>query len=257
MDMVAQNTKGMKKMRDSLATEKHLNNMINYMREEIEWSKDSTSRIIAKKSEMGEDTSNAMKLGSMDLRAFYVSLINSLYSIGAPMDEINELFPAVFETFVGAKESGYADMLWIASIGIMLDAPAQMMNELARITDENNFSDYLLDFLFCSIYPKREKQYKEFLFPVPYEFLASVIEAETKDESLHLLQEYLDTLWYKGHKGEDWYNSHKNMNKSFYDGYWSFESGAIAKILHLEDTGWENQKYYPYDMVHYKNCRTI
>ncbi|MDR2570707.1 MAG: DUF1911 domain-containing protein, partial [Oscillospiraceae bacterium] len=39
---------------------------------------------------------------------------------------------------------------------------------------------------------------------------------------------------------------------SFYSGYWSYESGAVAKILRLDDTGWEDMKYYPYDMVHYR-----
>ncbi|WP_373843810.1 PoNe immunity protein domain-containing protein, partial [Bacteroides heparinolyticus] len=36
-------------------------------------------------------------------------------------------------------------------------------------------------------------------------------------------------------------------------GYWSFESGALVKILGLDDSDWQDLSYYPYDMVHYKD----
>jgi len=238
-------------MRDSLATKEHWDSMINYMNEEIEWSKSSTLDIITKKTEKGEDVSDVVKRGNMELRSYYMSLLNSLYSSGAPIDEIRKLFPSILETFVGAKESGYLDILWFASIGVMFDVPIEMMQELERLVPENNYNDYLLDFLFRSVDPSWEKKHNTFMFQVPYEFLSSVIEAKTKEESLRLLKEYLEIVWYKGHKKEDWYNSHKNMKASFYDGYWSYESGAIAKILKLDDAGWESMKYYPYDMVHY------
>jgi hypothetical protein len=64
--------------------------------------------------------------------------------------------------------------------------------------------------------------------------------------------DYLKNKWYHGHRDTAWYNRHKRKN-STYDGYWSFESGAIAKIMGLDDSGWEDLKYYPYDMVHYKD----
>ncbi|MDD7379168.1 MAG: DUF1911 domain-containing protein [Lachnospiraceae bacterium] len=37
-----------------------------------------------------------------------------------------------------------------------------------------------------------------------------------------------------------------------YYGYWSFEAGAIAKILNLDDSSLKDVPYYPYDLVHYK-----
>jgi hypothetical protein len=39
---------------------------------------------------------------------------------------------------------------------------------------------------------------------------------------------------------------------TIYCGYWSFESGAIARILQLDDSTLANTPYYPYDMAHYK-----
>lgn len=38
-----------------------------------------------------------------------------------------------------------------------------------------------------------------------------------------------------------------------YSGYWSYESGAIAKVLQLDDEVLKNVPYYPYDLVHYNN----
>ena len=34
-------------------------------------------------------------------------------------------------------------------------------------------------------------------------------------------------------------------------GYWSFESGALVKILGLDDSSLKEVQYYPYDMVHW------
>ena len=33
--------------------------------------------------------------------------------------------------------------------------------------------------------------------------------------------------------------------------YWSFEVGAVAKILSINDSGLKDVLYYPYDLVHY------
>ena len=49
-----------------------------------------------------------------------------------------------------------------------------------------------------------------------------------------------------------WYDIHKAKEKLYY-GYWSFEAGAIAKILNLDDSNLKDVPYYPYDLVHYKS----
>ena len=46
-------------------------------------------------------------------------------------------------------------------------------------------------------------------------------------------------------------DSHKSSENVYY-GYWSFEAGAIAKILNLDDSSLKDVPYYPYDLVHYK-----
>lgn len=65
------------------------------------------------------------------------------------------------------------------------------------------------------------------------------------------LKEYLQEKWYEIHRECAWYDSHKS-SKNVYYGYWSFEAGAIAKILNLDDSSLKDVPYYPYDLVHYK-----
>ena len=38
-----------------------------------------------------------------------------------------------------------------------------------------------------------------------------------------------------------------------HDGYWSFESGALVKVLGLDDSSLKGLPYYPYDMVHWND----
>ncbi len=44
----------------------------------------------------------------------------------------------------------------------------------------------------------------------------------------------------------------KRKNKNLYTGYWSFEVGAVAKILGIDDSSLKDVKYYPYDLVHFE-----
>ena len=45
----------------------------------------------------------------------------------------------------------------------------------------------------------------------------------------------------------------ERAKEKLYYGYWSFEAGAIAKILNLDDSNLKDVPYYPYDLVHYKS----
>ena len=66
----------------------------------------------------------------------------------------------------------------------------------------------------------------------------------------------LKISWYKNQNLEGKVTNldtptHQGIDGIYY-GYWSFEAGAIAKKLHLDDTSLKNVPYYPYDLVHYK-----
>lgn len=65
------------------------------------------------------------------------------------------------------------------------------------------------------------------------------------------MRDYLANEWYQGQNDTGWYDAHKSKEDIF-SGYWSFVSGAIVKILELDDSSLKDTPYYPYDMVHYE-----
>ena len=86
---------------------------------------------------------------------------------------------------------------------------------------------------------------KEMLFPNAFSTLQKVV---LEGNKIELLKKYLFN-WYNEDCG--CYEAHKSKQNIYY-GYWSFEAGAIAKILNLNDSSLKNESYYPYDLVHYK-----
>ena len=54
---------------------------------------------------------------------------------------------------------------------------------------------------------------------------------------------YLDG-WYANNASSSWYNSHMS-DSEIYNGYWSFESAAISKMLSLNESILEENPYYP------------
>lgn len=89
------------------------------------------------------------------------------------------------------------------------------------------------------------------LFPVPYQSALSIISSnnQSKELSIQKLEKYLKKEWYRGHSDCAWHDDHKYGIR--HDGYWSFESGALVKILGLDDSSLKGLPYYPYDMVHW------
>ncbi len=70
-------------------------------------------------------------------------------------------------------------------------------------------------------------------------------------ENAQDIKNYLDKVWYQEHGDVYWFGLHKNTRVNNYFGYWSWESAALAKIKNIGDSSLKNQKYYPYDAVHW------
>jgi hypothetical protein len=236
-------------MRDDLRTDDYWEKIIKLLNHDIKLSQNRVEKAVREKGCEFKGT----KIAYIIKQSNDMALLRALYSSGAPIEEIATLFPAVMETFVNSwsREAGCVDMTWMLSIGIMLDTDKDMLRQLGALIVREDFGDRLWDFLLHSVDPSWEIRHTHFNAPVLYGALEQVMKAPSKDEAASRLKQYLENEWYAGHRDCSWYNSHKD-SKAFYEGYWSFESGAIAKILGLDDTGWETMKYYPYDMVHYK-----
>ena len=92
-----------------------------------------------------------------------------------------------------------------------------------------------------------------FSYKLPYQYTKEIISLATdKSKSLERLKKYLTKEWYRGHSNEGWHDTHKS-EFNIHTGYWSFESGALVKILGLDDSTLKGLPYYPYDMVHWIN----
>ena len=111
---------------------------------------------------------------------------------------------------------------------------------------KSKINDWLYNFLLDSLDGEQIEVSKEMLFPNSFTTLQRVVYEENKIE---LLKKYLNNDWYNEDCG--CYEAHKSKQNIYY-GYWSFEAGAIAKILKINDTQLRDTQYYPYDMVHYK-----
>jgi hypothetical protein len=145
----------------------------------------------------------------------------------------------------------YVQMLWMLSIGIMLDTDEQNIRILSSMIDNENVNDALYDFLIKYRLTDWERCSDTVLFPVPYQSTLSIISSnnQSKELSIQKLEKYLKKEWYRGHSDCAWHDDHKYGIR--HDGYWSFESGALVKVLGLDDTSLKGLPYYPYDMVHW------
>ena len=173
----------------------------------------------------------------------------SKYSAGYP---VLELIPDYLQGVQFMKkgwntDAGYVTMLWYLSIGVMLECHKELQ-QLSILLKEHSVKDKLFSFL---VNNTQDYASEKLLWTTPYAGLIEVIEfAKTnKEKAVERLQKYLKKEWYKGHSDCGWYNDHKSK-WGVHFGYWSFESGALVKILGLDDSSLQGLPYYPYDMVH-------
>ncbi|WP_373846965.1 PoNe immunity protein domain-containing protein [Bacteroides heparinolyticus] len=199
----------------------------------------------------------AIRYNLDDIFKYRLENIITSYSIGKTMSELivgyNTIIPMMKDCW--RKSNGYIQMVWLLSMGIMLEAEKDVFIQLAECTKKDNPNDYLIDFLIHSRIPAWEVKSSQFFSARPYLFLEQVIavaQTGALEQAKTLLLEYLKKKWYRGHSDCGWYNDHKS-EWAIHSGYWSFESGALVKILGLDDSDWQDLSYYPYDMVHYKD----
>lgn len=176
-------------------------------------------------------------------------ILISKYSAGYP---VLELIPDYLQGVQFMKkgwnaDAGYVTMLWYLSIGVMLECHKELQ-QLSILLRELSVKDKLFSFL---VNNTQDYASEKLLWTTPYAGLIEVIEfAKTnKEKAVERLQKYLKKEWYKGHSDCGWYNDHKSK-WGVHFGYWSFESGALVKILGLDDSSLQGLPYYPYDMVH-------
>lgn len=86
--------------------------------------------------------------------------------------------------------SGYEQMVWALSIGILLDIEEDVFNQLVNLVKKDDPKDYLIDYLIQYCRPEWTIRVN-YNFPKPYGFTRKIIEEEDSEQALKLLKEYL------------------------------------------------------------------
>lgn len=140
----------------------------------------------------------------------------------------------------------YNKNIKMISLGVLFEAGEEFSNKVKNMLEQSHKSDWLYSYLLDSMDGEKTEKNQEMLFPDSYSNLHKTVYEEDK---ILFLKKYLTDDWYNEDCG--CYEAHKS-EYNFYYGYWSFEAGAIAKILDIDDSTLKDMPYYPYDLVHYK-----
>ncbi len=154
--------------------------------------------------------------------------------------------------------SAYDEMLWMLSLGYLLDISEPDFKKLVEVIDRDSVKDYLFEFIIRAKLKDRQsiigESYQDF-FGVPdcFEKLRQAITETDRSKAEKLVKVFIEKDWYKNHKEAGWYNSHKSKHDTYF-GYWSFETAAVVKIMGLDDSSFIDCQYYPKDLVHQQNA---
>ncbi|WP_037613854.1 PoNe immunity protein domain-containing protein [Streptococcus sp. F0442] len=190
-----------------------------------------------------------IRLTKEDISIYQERKMIATYTAGYPIEKFKEEYLTFVDSLVPVwhSNSGYDEMLWALSIGILLEIDEMTFEKLVDLVRKDDPEDYLIDYLIQSRHPEWTIRIN-YNFPRPYGFTRKIIEEENSEQALKLLKEYVTKKWYPGHRDTGWYDLHKYNIDNYY-GYWSFESGALCKLKELDYKQLEGLPYFPYDLV--------
>ena len=233
--------------RDKLFTEEQ------YMKQLAKY----TNKISGLENEISQFINNGVEFDTSTyygrLVDYRVNSIVTMYSMGIELECIQQDYLQTIKAMQGSwtPYGDYIKMLWLLSIGIMLEYDDNVIHELLMLIDKKEVKDHVYDVLLNYRFPKRMKLADCVFDYVPYRAILEVSNLAKTDkvQAVKRLEKYLKREWYRGHSEYAWHDDHKYG--IIHDGYWSFESGALVKVLGLDDSNLKGLPYYPYDMVHW------
>ena len=190
-----------------------------------------------------------IRLTKEDISIYQEKKMIATYTAGYAIEKFKEEYLKFVDSLVPVwhSNSGYDEMLWALSIGVLLEIDETTFDKLVDLVKKDDLEDYLIDYLIQSRHPEWKIRIN-YNFPRPYGFTRKIIEEENSEKAVSLLKEYLTKKWYQGCRDEGWYDLHKRNIDNYY-GYWSFESGALCKIKGLDYKKLKGLSYFPYDLV--------
>lgn len=240
-------------LRDTFSDKNNINGLIQVFQKAIQ---DSEERIQA----IEQDEKEGIQKFSLDNKVVISNIRSSIcryqkgvmiatYTAGYSIEDFKGEYIKYVESLQLSwhGNSGYLQMIWALSIGILLEIDEEIFDQLVSLVKKDDPEDYLIDYLIQSRQPEWKIRLN-YNFPKPYGFTRKIIEEEDSEQALKLLKEYVTKKWYPGHRDTGWYDLHKENIDNYY-GYWSFESGALCKLKRLDYKQLEGLPYFPYDLV--------
>lgn len=245
-------------LRDNLKLLEYFQNQIDNKEKYIQEGKNEIM-------ELEDDIKNGIKRFPKDNKSIICSTYQTnaidemkkmclLYSAGMSIEYLNQDFEYTIicmENY-GEHRIGYLYLLWMISLGILLETDKKNIERLSKLVEKEDIKDSVIDYLLYASdigwMEVTDIYYKE----NPYSKTKEIIELAEKDKNSasKSMQKYMEKEWIKGHYDYGWKNAHKEPG---YVGLWSFETAALAKILELDDSSLMENNHYPYDLAHYKN----
>ena len=173
-------------------------------------------------------------------------LIIGKYSRGDDLAPMKEEYSEVFKEWLPLfSAESYNVLLRMISLGILFGIDDELLDKASELTAQAEFKDWLISFLLQGRKDSEKISTDKFLFKKKY---LPPLKSFVENKNMEDMKLYL-SKWYNTNCG--YYGAHKSTEK-LYCGYWSFEAGAVAKILGIDDEQIKDAKYYPYDLVHFK-----
>ena len=125
------------------------------------------------------------------------------YSMGQDIDNLKNNYVEVIKTMprFWTDNGFYIEMLWLLSIGIMLDYEDDLIQSLVQLIKDREAKDYIYDTLIRYRFPDWKRTTNKVLYPSPYQAAITVTELAEQDkaEAVKRLEKYLKKEWYRGH----------------------------------------------------------
>ena len=244
-------------MRDALCKDEVLRKKIDFNNEVIPEDKEELEQLlndikegIQRYPRKTEEIIDDIKVG---LFRSYYEIIRAKFSLGLDCESLEQDYLDMLEyvSDIGCEKIGYVHFIQVFSLGILLEVSDSELEKLVKIADEEKLDDCLFDFLVQACGLTRGFSSECYQKENPYKETAQIIKLSFGDKKAadKALKTYMEKKWFQGHYDYEWKNAHKRAG---YVGFWSFETGALAKILELDDEKLQKCNHYPYDLVHYK-----
>lgn len=189
------------------------------------------------------------------LAAEHLDLVYINYSLGNNIGVCYDEYVQA-ATYYGEgwdPDAFYADMIDMVALGYLLNVPENVFDPVINYVKQSDAGssyelwtpDALLWYIINAKKPGSGDQ-PDTLITEAYRDVYDLTKMPKVDAEREM-KLYLDK-WYRLHKNDPWYDNHKKERS--YKGYWSWEAGAVTKIMDLDDSGYASHPNYPYDMVH-------